>query len=390
MNYMTELFKRESAAVTTKGETIMIKTATKDLSAGMVTAEPVYSKTGQLLFPANTILTSQQITYLEFYGVEFISIIPEKDINDTSLDTASPASEANRETYAQKVKKSRKFHEFKVDFNKKTNMLKDCYKQLIDKKEPLDPDALLDQVSSLYSNHLTSLSVFDMLHNMRQIDDTTYAHSINVAIISRMMGEWLDISGEELETLTLAGLLHDIGKCMIDPKVLNKSGPLTEEESKHVQEHPTLGLQILTDSQSAVDERIRSAVLMHHERCDGSGYPSGLKGNEISDFAKIIAIADVYDAMTSNRCHRKGLCPFDVIATFERKGFERYETKYLLPFLYHIIDTYIGNSVLLNDGSSGKVIMINRQFLSRPVVSTAAVTYLDLSKHPELYIQAII
>lgn len=368
----------------------MIKTATKDLSAGMVTAEPVYSKTGQLLFPANTILTSQQITYLEFYGVEFISIIPEKDINDASLDTASPSPEANRETYAQKVKKSRKFHEFKVDFNKKTNMLKDYYKKLIDKKEPLDPDSLLDQVSSLYSNHLTSLSVFDMLHNMRQIDDTTYAHSINVAIISRMMGEWLDISGDELEALTLAGLVHDIGKCLIDPNVLTKPGPLTEEETQHIQKHPTLGLQVLTDSQSAVDERIRSAVLMHHERCDGSGYPSGLKGEQISDFAKIIAIADVYDAMTSNRCYRKGLCPFDVIATFERKGFERYETKYLLPFLHHIIDTYIGNSVLLNDGSSGKVIMINRQFLSRPIVSTAAVTYLDLSKHPELYIQAII
>lgn len=368
----------------------MIKTATKDLSAGMVTAEPVYSKTGQLLFPANTILTSQQITYLEYYGVESISVIPEKDINDASLDSASPVSEATQETYAQKVKKSRKFHEFKVDFNKKTNMLKDYYKKLIDKKEPLEPDALLDQVSSLYSNHLTSLSVFDMLHNMRQIDDTTYAHSINVAIISRMMGEWLDISGEDLEALTLAGLLHDLGKCLVDPKILTKPGPLTDEELRQIQEHPNLGLKVLRENQSDIDERVCSAVLMHHERCDGSGYPSGLKGNEISDFAKIVAIADVYDAMTSNRCYRKGICPFEVISTFERKGFERYETKYLLPFLHHIIDTYIGNSVLLNDGSSGKIIMINRQFLARPIVSTAAVTYLDLSKHPELYIQAII
>ncbi len=368
----------------------MIKTATKDLSAGMVTAEPVYSKTGQLLFPANTVLTSQQITYLEFYGVESITVIPEKDINDDSLDNDSSAPEAEQETYAQKVKKSRKFHEFKVDYDKKTTMLKDCYKQVIDKKEPLDPDALLNQVSSLYSNHLTSLSVFDMLHNMRQIDDTTYAHCINVAIISRMLGEWVDITGEDLEALTLAGLLHDIGKCLIDPKILTKPEPLTEEEYRYVKEHPNLGLKILTDSNSPVDKRIRSAVLMHHERCDGSGYPAGRKGDTISDFAKIVAIADVYDAMTSNRCYRKGICPFEVIATFERKGFDRYETKYLLPFLHHIIDTYIGNSVLLNDGSSGKIIMINRQFLSRPVVSTAAVTYLDLSTHPELYIQAII
>ena len=88
----------------------MIKTATKDLSAGMVTAEPVYSKTGQLLFPANTILTSQQITYLEFYGVESIKIIPEQDINDASLDTGASALEAEQETYAQKVKKYRIVH----------------------------------------------------------------------------------------------------------------------------------------------------------------------------------------------------------------------------------------------------------------------------------------
>lgn len=204
-----------------------------------------------------------------------------------------------------------------------------------------------------------------------------------------MMGEWLNITGEDLEDLTLAGLLHDIGKCLVDPELLNKPS-LTDEEFRYVKEHPNLGLKILTDSNSQIDKRIRSAVLMHHERCDGSGYPSGRKGDTITDFAKIVAIADVYDAMTSKRCYRKGICPFEVIATFERKGFERYETKYLLPFLHHIIDTYIGNSVLLNDGSTGKIIMINRQFLSRPVVSTAAVTYLDLSKHFELYIQAII
>ena len=94
--------------------------------------------------------------------------------------------------------------------------------------------------------------------------------------------------------------------------------------------------------------------------------------------------------MTCNRCYRKGICPFEVIATFERKGFERYESQYLLPFLSRIIDTYIGNSVLLNDGSSGKIILINKQYLSRPVVSTAANKYLDLSRHPELYIQSII
>ena len=368
----------------------MIKIATKDLSAGMITAAPVFSKTGQKLFPANTVITSQKISYLEFYGVEWVQVIPEHEIDETSLEAPAQGNgpEPDTETYAQKVKRSRNFHMFKVDYSKKTELLEQSFRNVVDKSQPLEPDALLDQISSLYSNHLTSLSVFDMLHNMRQIDDTTYAHCINVAIISRMAGEWLDFPEEDLELLTLAGLLHDIGKCMVDPKILTKPGALTEEEHAKVRQHPTLGMEALASF--PLDERVKSAVLMHHERYDGSGYPSGLSGDSISDFDKIIAIADVYDAMTCNRCYRKGICPFEVIATFERIGFEKYDSQYLLPFLHHIIDTYIGNSVLLNDGSSGKIIMINRQFLSRPVVFTTTNKYVDLSKHPELYIQAII
>ena len=363
----------------------------------MVTATPIYSNTGQRLFPANTVLTSQQISYLEFYGVLWVQVIPESEINESSgtevpeasiSGSAVPEPEPDTESYSQKIKRSRKFHTFKVDYSKKTDALKDSFSHLIDKTQSLDSDVLLDQVSSLYSNHLTSLSVFDMLHNMRQIDDTTYAHCINVAIISRILGGWLEFSEKDLELLTLAGLLHDIGKCKIDQQILSKNGPLTQEEFKQIKKHPALGIKILEGF--PLDERVRSAVLMHHERCDGSGYPSGLRKEAISEFAKIVAIADVYDAMTSNRCYRKGFCPFEVIATFERIGFERYDSKYLLPFLTHIIDTYIGNTVLLNDGSSGKVILINRQALSRPVVSTATDKYLDLSKHPELYIQSII
>ncbi len=364
----------------------MIKLATRDLSAGMVTAAPVYSKTGQLLFPARTVMTTQRISYLEFYGIENVQIIPEKDITDASVEDF--AQDNDTESYSQKVKRSRKFHMFKVDYSKKTKFLENSFQNLINKTEVLDSGALLEQISSLYTDHLTSLSVFDMLHNMRQIDDTTYAHSINVAIISRMMGKWLSFSDEDLEILTLAGLLHDIGKCKVDPDILSKPDTLTPAEFRQVKQHPRYGMEILADFN--LDERVRSAVLMHHERCDGSGYPSGLKGNAIADFAKIIAIADVYDAMTCNRCYRKGICPFEVIATFERKGFERYESAYLLPFLTNIINTYIGNTVLLNDGSSGKIILINKQYLSRPVISTPAEKYLDLSRHPELYIQAII
>ncbi|MCI8496318.1 MAG: HD-GYP domain-containing protein [Lachnospiraceae bacterium] len=362
----------------------MIKTAIKDLQPGAVNAMPVFSKSGQMILPAHSLLTSQQISRLEFYGIEWVNIQEEP----SDAEQITPPEQEEFTTYSQKLRKSKEFHMFKVDYNKKTNLLKSSINDVITKNADVDSNSLIQQVSSLYTNHLTSLSVFDMLHNMRQIDDSTFAHSVNVALISRMLGGWLHLSEDDLDILTLAGLLHDIGKCVINTKVLLKPGPLTPLEYAEVKRHPTAGAKLLA-SQS-LDSRIQEAALMHHERCDGSGYPSGLQRTEISEFAKILAIADVYDAMTSNRCYRKGLCPFEVIATFEREGLEKYETEYILTFLTHIIDSYMGNSVLLNDGSIGNVLMINQRRLSRPLIRLTNNEYIDLMKRPDLHIQAII
>ena len=141
----------------------MIKMATKDLTAGMVTAAPVYSKTGQRLFDANTMLTSQKISYLEFYGVEWVQVLPEAEIEEPEIPDApepdssqAPKPAADTVSYSQKVKRSKNFHIFKVDYSKKTKMLEDSFSHLIDKSQPFEPDALLEQISSLYSNHLTS------------------------------------------------------------------------------------------------------------------------------------------------------------------------------------------------------------------------------------------
>lgn len=362
----------------------MIKTAIKDLQAGMVTAMPVFSKSGQMILPAHTLLTTQQISRLEFYGIEWVNV--EKDPPET--DQGDSGAQEEFVTYSQKLRKSREFHVFKVDYKKKTQVLETSINDVITQNANVDSKTLIQQVSSLYSNHLTSLSVFDMLHNMRQIDDSTFAHSVNVALIARMLGGWLHLSDEDLDVLTLAGLLHDIGKCVINTRVLLKPGPLTPLEYAEVKRHPVAGAKLL-ESQP-LDSRIREAALMHHERCDGSGYPSKLHRTEISEFAKIIAIADVYDAMTSNRCYRKGICPFEVIATFEREGLEKYESEYILTFLSRIIDSYMGNSVLLNDGTVGNVLLINNRKLSRPLLRLTNNEYVDLAKHPELHIQSII
>ena len=173
-------------------------------------------------------------------------------------------------------------------------------------------------------------------------------------------------------------------------KSLNKPGSLTDEEFAKIKQHPALGYEILK-RQPDLDSRIKKAALMHHERCDGSGYPTGLTEDYIDNFAMIVAIADVYDAMTAARSYRSPLCPFEVISKFEEDGFQKYHTKYILVFLKQIASTYQSNRVILSDGRGCTIVMLNQNALSRPIVQFDDKSCLDLSTASrDLYIKAVL
>jgi putative nucleotidyltransferase with HDIG domain len=266
--------------------------------------------------------------------------------------------------------------------------LKKVFADIIDHGKAIEPDTLLENVAQLFRARNTITELFDMLNNMRTVDDSVYAHNLNVALISRMIGRWLHLDAGDLNTLTLAGLLHDIGKAMIPEEILNKPGSLTDEEFELIKSHTRLGYDVL--KYQDIDLRIKNAALMHHERSDGSGYPSHLTDEDIDDFAKIIAIADVYDAMTAARSYRAPLCAFQVISNFERDGYQKYHTKYLLTFLKRIATTYQSNRVVLSDGRGCKIVMLNQNDLSRPIVQFDDKSCLDLSTNRDLFITAII
>lgn len=371
---------------------------TKDLLPGMVTAIPVRTKRGQLIINPNVELTRTLISRLEFYGIASVQITENKQVAtpmETPKDPAyfpakspvsapSPVSDAS---YSQKLKSSPEFQRFQVDFTLRSQDLKNCFDAYLSDGGTVNKEELLSKTISLVSPKQTTLDVFDMLHNMRQVNDSTYAHSLNVAIISRIIGKWLHFSNEELDTLTLAGLLHDIGKTKIPDEVLNKDGKLTDEEFQMIRNHPKYGYDILKSQ--PLNSHIKKAALMHHERCDGSGYPMGLTMEEIDDYALIIAIADVYDAMTAARSYRAPLCPFEVIAEFEKDGLQKYKPKYILTFLENIANAYQNNRVMLSDGTSARVVLLNHRRLSKPLVQLDDGACIDLEKSP-LYIKAII
>ena len=352
----------------------------EDLKPGMITAAAVKTQRGQLIIQPDVALTKALISRIDFYGIKSVQV---KD-PEISAPHTEPSANAS---YSQKVKSSQAFQDFQVDFTIHANDLKTFFNDFIHSGGTVNKDALLRETASLIRAQNTTIEFFDMLHNMRQDNDSTYAHSLNVALISRMIGIWLKLPDKELDTLTLAGLLHDIGKTKIPPEILDKQTRLTDEEFQTVRQHPQYGYDILKNQ--PLDSHIKKTALMHHERCDGSGYPMGLTLDEIDDYALIIVIADVYDAMTAARSYREPLCPFQVIAEFEKDGLQKYKPKYILTFLERIATTYQNNRVILSDGQKAKIVLLNRNHLSKPLVQLDNGECIDLDKSP-LYIQSLI
>lgn len=357
---------------------------TKNLTPGMVTAADVFNYNDQLIIPANTVLDDNLISRMEYYSIQRINV---KDPVEKSEDSAEK-TETQADSYSSKVINSTHFKEFKKNFMENIDTLQNSMQEILDRDVPIDNDVLLGQTTTLIDPKATTIEVFDMIHNMRQYDDSTYAHCINVSLICRIIAKWLQFNEEDTNVLTIAGLLHDIGKLSIPDSIIKKPDKLTSEEFDIIKTHTTNGFEVLR-RQKNIDKRILNAALMHHERCDGSGYPNGLHANQIDDFAKIVAIADVYDAMTAARVYRGPQCPFKVITIFEEEGLQKYDPQFILTFLERIVSSYMNNNVRLSDGRIGEIIMINPGKLSRPMVRVEN-DYIDLSKESSLHIEDLV
>lgn len=390
----------------------MQKLAPNALEIGMITAEPVITPSGQVLAPEGSVVTRQLINRMKLYRIPHAVVVgestgsgisikasdavsapepaaaPEKPVPEPLKKVPKTHAEESK-THAQKVAASSEFRDFQIQYLQAVDQMKVSFSATIRDNRPIDTEVLLSAVSNLFRSRNTIAELFDMIFNMRAVKSSVYTHCLNVALISRMLGRWLKLEHHDLDVLTLAGLLHDIGKLILPEELLNKPGALSDEEFAKIKEHPKLGYAILK-RQDTLDSRIKKAALMHHERCDGSGYPAGLTEDFIDNYAMVVAIADVYDAMTSSRSYRSPMCPFEVIRSFERDGFQKYHTRYIVTFLQQIATTYQSNRVILSDGRGGNIVMINPHALSRPIVQFDDNTCLDLSTvSSDLYIKAV-
>jgi putative nucleotidyltransferase with HDIG domain len=366
---------------------------TSRAAENMVVADDVYTTDDKLVIPEGTVLTEEIIKSLKEYGIFAIRIkvdeedgsIPLEDDSEEeetkeTVETPKRRTQEEQQNYLRQIKESKEFEEFHSAFIDSVDNLKSLFNKVVMHNEEIDSKAILEDVENVVDKGRNGIHILDMLQCMRGYDDVTYVHSVNVAMLSNMIGRTVypDISKEELDILTLSGLLHDIGKMMVPDNIIQKNGRLTLPEYNVVKTHVLFGNNILKGLKN-LDPRVAEVAMRHHERCDGTGYPGGYRREQIEPFARIVAIADTYDAMTSDRVYRAALCPFDVIHMFEREGIVKFDVEFLLPFLEKAVQAYLNTEVKLSTNEVGKVIMINHNEYSKPVVQVGNEFY-DLSK----------
>ena len=367
----------------------MPRIKTSELVPGMIIAEDVYNYNNQLILPQGMELTDKSITKLEFYSILYVNVKEFENQKVAEKSEIEQVIEQDKLSYSEKITNSESYIKFRASFVEEVAQIKNSINDVVERNAPINTDTLLSEVDRLVTldTSATSYSVFDMLHNMREFDDATFVHCLNVSLISTVFAKWLKLSPEDVKMASVCGLLHDIGKLKIPEEIITKPSRLTDQEYNIIKKHTIEGYNILKKQQ--IDEHIKNAALMHHEKYDGTGYPLALRGDKIDYFARLVAIADVYDATTSARVYRGPLCPFKVIELFEQEGYEKYDAQMIMVFLENIVNTYMNNQVRLSNGKIGEIVFINKMHLAFPMVKCGD-EFIDLSIDKDIHIEAII
>ena len=317
----------------------------RHLKPGMVNANAVLTDRNALLVAERTRLTQPVIDRIVDSGVPYVDIL-------IVLETDYAA------TIAEEQQKLIKQHA------QMTKKIKDSFDR-IRLTNSLPPDEFVDIATDISRTMVNTPSILTTLQNVKVMDDYTYTHSVNVGVLSGLIGKWLNYP--DVPLLILAGMLHDVGKTKIPLEILNKPSQLTDEEQATMHKHAELGYY-LTENNAAYLPEVRQGILYHHERLDGTGYPSGLSDKEIPYFARIIAVADMFDAMTSERVYRSALTPFDVLEQIFGEMFTKLDPEICFVFRQRIKELLVGSSVVLSNGSNARVVFIDGDDHFKPVL----------------------
>ena len=315
------------------------------LRPGMVTAKNVFCADGRILIGAEVELTERYIQHLLHFKI--LSVY----IRNPYFEDAIPPeiiSENSRVKLIQAVQQQF----IAIRENKKWN--------------PAQFVALAEKIVAEVGENAQSMV---QLTDIRSHNEFTFGHSVNVAVLCVLIGFALKYPQPNLVEVALGGLLHDVGKMKIAPEILNKPAKLTAGEYQIMQTHAELGFEILRNTSSyIIPRKVILMAFQHQEKPDGTGYPRKLLSEEIHEYAKIVAVADVYDAITSDRPYHRGLFPHEAAMLLAEGMGKQFDVDVLTAFLTRVAIYSIGSVVELSTGEIGVVTNVSWGMQNRPTI----------------------
>ncbi|NDY55668.1 HD-GYP domain-containing protein [Desulfovibrio sulfodismutans] len=279
-------------------------------------------------------------------------------------ERATPAATSRRAVpMAQELPAARKVYEDALAFARDF-----IHKAYLEKTVDIERSEAF--VSDVISSVARNREALTGLCKLRFYDEYSYTHSINVTVLATAFGQFLGLPEDELHPLGLAALFHDIGKANIPREVLNKPGRLDDREFQVIKRHP-LESYVILKGMGALASKVLSAIVEHHEKYDGSGYPRGIGGEEVSMFARIISLADVYDALTSERVYKKGMPPSQALGVMYGMREKDFHPTMVERFIKCLGIYPVGSFVRLSDSRHGLVWALNAQAPLSPTVKAA-------------------
>lgn len=336
-----------------------------DCKPGMKIAQTLHNSFGAVMIVEGTILDRQILNRIESMGILEIQIYEE-----------------DKET---------------IQENRSKNILNKYEQNVIDIKEvmakaalgeSLDMARINDIIDTVESGIYSNSDIIGPLSLQSDMENYIYTHSVNVSFLAMTLGKWMGCSERTIKFLTQAGLLHDIGKCKISNDILDKPGELTEKEFMEIHQHPHYSYDLLNEVEG-IHNDVLLGILTHHEREDGTGYPLGITSEKINLVGKILAVVDIYDAMTSERFYRKSNTPFEVFELMQNGSFGELHPVILNKFIKNMSEYYHKSKVVLNNGDEAEVVFINYRKISKPIVTVEG-KFIDLSLEPDLHIKSVL
>lgn len=344
---------------------------------GKTLARDVYYYNGNLLLPRGTVIEYQHVKQLHL--LKYTEVMVEKP-QDNIIPSAANQTDVSGQVYD--IERHSPLKEVFAE-------TADNFREMMSKAtlgHKIRPQEVEETVDILFPGVMETNNILTNLRTLRNKDEYTLQHSVSVSILSLKMGQIMKLSSDDLKVLGMAALLHDIGKCNIPMDIINKPGRLTEEEFREIQKHPVFGYKTVQDNIQIHDQRVMLAVLQHHEHQNGKGYPLKLSAQQIHIFSSIIAVADVFDALTSDRPYRDGGSVYEALEQINASS-----VSHLHPVASRCLQSYImnispGEKVVLNNGEIGRVIMANKAEANRPLVQVGD-RFINLSEVRYLWVE---